>query len=212
MSRSLTKRAGMESVKPIETPISPSTRLIVDDGSPSAEEKSYWGMMGSLLYLTASKPDIAFSVGLWARFQSNLKETHLKDVRWILRYLKYTSDLALWYPRGHNFDLIGYADADYAGFLHNENNTLGTAHFLGPCLLSWATKKQHSVAMSTAEVEYVAATSCCAQLLWTRQLLKVFCVDTRCIPICCDNTSAINIVKNPCQRKKAKHTVIRHHF
>jgi len=86
------------------------------------------------------------------------------------------------------------------------------AHFLGPCLVSWATKKQHFAAMSTAEAEYVAATSCCAQLLWIRQQLKDFSVDMGCIPIFCNNTSTINIAKNPCQHKRTKHIDIRHHF
>ena len=86
------------------------------------------------------------------------------------------------------------------------------AHFLGPCLVSWETKKQLSVALSTAEAEYIAAASCCAQLLWIRQQLKDFCVDIWCIPIYCDNTSAINIAKNPCQHKRTKHIDIRHHF
>jgi len=134
--KELIKRFEMESAKPIDTPISHSTRLVVDDGSPSVEEKSYGGMIGSLLYLTVSKPDIVFSVGLCARFQSNPNEIHLKAVKWILRYLKYTSDLALSYPRGCNFDLIGYADADYAGFLVDWKSTSGVAHFLGPYLVS----------------------------------------------------------------------------
>jgi len=86
------------------------------------------------------------------------------------------------------------------------------AHFLRPCLVSWATKKQHSVAMSTAEAKYVAAASCCAQLLWIKQQLKDFSVDMGCISIFCDNTSAINIAKNPCQHKRTKHIDIRHHF
>ena len=86
------------------------------------------------------------------------------------------------------------------------------AHFLEPCLACWATKKQHYIAMSTAKAEYVVATSCCAKLLWIRQQLKDFCVDTGCIPIFFDNTSAINIFKNPCQQKRTKHIDIRHHF
>ena len=80
-----------------------------------------------------------------------------------------TSDLALWYPGGCNIDLIGYANADHAGSLVDRKSTSGMAHFLKPCLVSWATKKQHSIAMSTAEAEYVVATSCCAQLLWIRR-------------------------------------------
>jgi len=93
-----------------------------------------------------------------------------------------------------------------------EKSTSGMAHFLRPCLVSWATKKQHSVAMSTAEAKYVAATSYCAQLLWIRQQLKEFSADTGCIFIFCDNTSAINIATNPYQHKRTKHIDIRHHF
>jgi len=208
----LLKRFGTESVKPINTPISPSTRLVMDDGSPSVEEKSYRGMIGSLLYLTASRHDIIFSVGLCARFQSKPKETHLKAVKRILRYLKHIPDLALWYPKGCNFDLVGYADANYASFLVDRKSTSGMAHFLGPCLVSWATNKQHSVAMFIAEAEYVAAASCYAQLLWIRQQFKDFGVDTGCIPIFCDNISAVNISKNQCQLKRNKHIDIRHHF
>jgi len=85
----------MESAKPIDIPISPSTRLVEDDGSPSVKEKLYRGMIGSLLCLTASRPDIIFSVGLSARFQSNPKETHLKAIKWILRYLKHTPNIPL---------------------------------------------------------------------------------------------------------------------
>jgi len=109
-----------------------------------------------------------------------------------LRYLKHTPNLALLYPRGCNFDLIGYAGANYIGFLFDRKSTSGMAHFLRPCLVSGATKKQHSVAMSTAEVEYVAAASCYAQLLWIWQQLKDFSIDIGCIPIFCDNTTAIN--------------------
>jgi len=123
----------MELAKPIDTPISPSTRLVLDDGSSSVEEKSCRGMIGLRLYLTASGPDIVFSVGLCACFQSKPKESHLKVVKRIFSWLKHTPDLALWYPRGCNFDLVRYADADYAGFLVDRKSTSSMAHFLGPC-------------------------------------------------------------------------------
>lgn len=86
------------------------------------------------------------------------------------------------------------------------------AHFLGPCLISWGSKKQVSGAMFTAEAEYVATASCCAQLLWIKQQLRDFGVDIGCVPILCDDTSAINIAKNPCQHKRTKHIDSRHHF
>ncbi|XP_057251653.1 secreted RxLR effector protein 161-like [Beta vulgaris subsp. vulgaris] len=124
-------------------------------------------------------------------------ESHFKAVKRILRYLRGTNNLYLWYPKGGNFDLIGFSDADYAGFLVDRKSTSGTATFLGPCLISWASKKQNSVALSTAEAEYVAAASCCAQVLWVRQQLRDFGVLIDNVPIMCDNTSAINISKNP---------------
>jgi len=130
--KELLKRFGIDSAKPIDTPISPLTKLVMDDGSPSVEEKSYRGMIGSLLYLTTSRLDIVFSVSLCARFQSKPKESHLKAVKRIFGHLKNTPDLALWYPTGCNFDLVGYTNADYTGLLVNRKSASGMAHFLGP--------------------------------------------------------------------------------
>ncbi|XP_016451960.2 secreted RxLR effector protein 161-like [Nicotiana tabacum] len=143
----------------------------------------YRGIIGSLLYLTASRPDIVFSVGLCARFQSNSKESHLKATKRILRYLKGTQNLVLDYPSGENFNLIGYADADYAGYLVDRRNTFGIAHFLGSCFISRGTRKQNSVALSTAKAEYVAMASCCAHSLWIKQQLEDFGVYIDCVAL-----------------------------
>ncbi|XP_070004167.1 secreted RxLR effector protein 161-like [Nicotiana sylvestris] len=159
----------MEESKEIDTSIATATKLDIDEPDSSVDQKLYRGMIGSLLYLTASKPDIVFIVGLCARFQANPKESHLTTVKRILRYLKGTTDLCIWYPKGSNFNLVGYADADYACFLVDRRSTSGMAHFLGSCLVSWAAKKKNSVALSTAEAKYVADASCCAQLLWIKQ-------------------------------------------
>ncbi|XP_070009981.1 secreted RxLR effector protein 161-like [Nicotiana sylvestris] len=141
----------------------------MDEPGYLTNETMYRGIIGSLLYLTASRRDILFSTGLCARFQSNPKESHLKVAKRTLRYLKRTQDLVLYYHSGENFDLIGYADVDYAGYLVEIKSTSSMTHFLGSCLISWVTKKQNYVALSTAEAEYVAAASCCAQLLWIKQ-------------------------------------------
>ncbi|XP_070018184.1 secreted RxLR effector protein 161-like [Nicotiana sylvestris] len=107
----------------------------------------YRGIIWSLLYLTTSRPDIVFSVDLCVRFQYNSKESHLKAAKRILRYLKGTQDLVLYYPSGDNFDLVGYAEAHYVGYLVDRKKTYGMAHFLGSCLISWGTRKQNSVAL-----------------------------------------------------------------
>ena len=122
-------------------------------------------MIGSLLYLTASRPVIIFSVCLCARFQYCPKESHLLAVKRIFCYLSGTIDLGLSYPRGTHIDLTCYSDADFAGYKVDRKNTSGTCHLLGHSLVSWFSKKQNYVALSTTETEYIAAWSCCAQAL-----------------------------------------------
>ncbi|XP_070046434.1 uncharacterized protein [Nicotiana tomentosiformis] len=153
------------------------SKFLLDNGL-ATREKMYRAMIGSLLYLTASRPGIVYNVDPCSRFQENPKESHLTTIKRILRYLKGTTDLCLWYPKVCNFNLLGYGDADYAGFLVDRKNTLGMAHFLSSCLVSWATKKQIFMALSTAKAECVAVTSCCAQLLWIKQQLMDFGIDT----------------------------------
>ncbi|XP_074263623.1 secreted RxLR effector protein 161-like [Silene latifolia] len=169
-------------------------------------------MIGSLLYLTASRPDIQFSVCACARFQANPKESHFKAVKRIFRYLIGTQGLYLWYPTHYELDLVGFSDADYAGDTLDRKSTSGIATFLVPCLISWASKKQNTVALSTAESEYVSAALCCAQILWVCQQLHDYGLIFETTPIFCDNTSAINISKNPIQHSRTKHIDIRHHF
>lgn len=210
--KELMKKFGMENAKVNDTPMGTNTRLDEDLKGTPVNQTLYRGMIGSLLYLTASRPDIAFSVGLCARFQANPKESHLSAVKRILRYLKGTDDLCLFYPRSDVFDLKGYTDADFAGDLVNRKSTSGTLQFLGSCLVSWSSRKQVSVALSTAEAEYVAAAACCSQLLWIRQQLKDFGLNCVCVPIYCDNTSAISISKDPVHHSRVKHIHIRHHF
>ena len=119
-------------------------------------------MIGSLLYLTASRPDIMYSVCLCARFQSCLKESHLSVVKRILKYLKGTMDIGLWYPKSDNFKLIGFSNANFVGCRVERKSTSETCHFLGHSLVSWHSNKQNSVALSTTDAKYIAADLCCA--------------------------------------------------
>ncbi|CAM8913610.1 unnamed protein product [Rhodiola kirilowii] len=166
--REILKKFGMESAKTCATPMSPNDSLAKDESSLQVDPTLYRGMIGSLLYLTASRPDILFSVCLCARFQADPKESHVKAVKRILRYLKGTDDLCLFYPKGGDLRLMAYTDADYADCKTDRKSTSGMTQFLRPCLISWGSKKQSSIALSTAEAEYIAVVAYCAQLLWIK--------------------------------------------
>jgi hypothetical protein len=206
------KKFDMANAKPIKTPMVVNGHLDLNEDGKPVDQKVYRSMIGSLLYLCASRPDIMLSVCMCARFQANPKECHLVAVKRIFRYLVHTPNLGLWYPKGSTFDLLGYSDSDYAGCKVDRKSTTGTCQFLGRSLVSWSSKKQNSVELSTAEAEYVAAGACCAQLLWMRQTLSDFGCEYKKIPLLCDNESAIKLANNPVQHSRTKHIDIRHHF
>ena len=122
-------------------------------------------MIGSLLYLTASRLDISYSVGVCARYQANPKESHLITVKQIIKYVKTTSNFGVWYYKDTNDVLAGYSDADWAGNADNQKSTSSGCFYLRNNFVSWISKKQNFISLSTAEVEYIAASSCCTQLL-----------------------------------------------
>jgi hypothetical protein len=152
------------------------------------------------------------SVCMCARFQADPKEVHLRVVKRIMRYLVYTPKFGLWYPKGSTFDLIGYSDADWAGCKIDRKSTSETCQFLGRSLVSWASKKQNSVALSTVETEYIATGHCCVQLLWMRQTLKDYGYKLNKAPLVSDNESAIRMADNPVEHSRTKHIEIRYHF
>jgi hypothetical protein len=163
--------------------------------------------------VTASRPDVMQAVGQVAQFQAAPKESHVLAVKRIFRYLKGTEEFGLWYPKGKYLSLIAYTDADWAGCIDDRRSTSGAAFYLGECLVSWLSKKQSSVSLSTAEVEYIVAATCCTQVLWMKQTLTDIQVEyDEPIPIYCDNTSAISISKNPVMHSKTKHIPIKYHF
>ena len=141
----------MDECKPIKTPMPSNGHLDLDEGGKMVDQTLYCSMIGSLLYLTTSRPDIMFSVCMCARFQANPKEAHLVAVKRILRYINHTPSIGLWYPKGARFQLVGYSDSDYAGCKVDRKSTSAECHLLGRSLVSWSSKKQNSVALSTAK-------------------------------------------------------------
>jgi hypothetical protein len=150
--------------------------LDLDEGGNPVDQTLYRSMIGSLLYLTASRPDIMFSVCMCAQFQANPNKAHLSAVKIILRYLKHTPSVGLCYPKGATFELIGYFDSDYASCKIDRKSTSGGCHLLWRSLVSWISKKQNSVALSIAEAEYIATGACCTQILFMKLMLKLLII------------------------------------
>ncbi|GJY32725.1 retrovirus-related pol polyprotein from transposon TNT 1-94 [Tanacetum coccineum] len=169
--KEMLKKFGLEDSKPMKTPMSSDTKLTKDEECESVDSTKYRGMIGSLLYLTASRPDIMFSVCLCARFQEAPKTSHLEAVKRIFRYIKGTTHLGLWYPKGTGIETVVYADSDHAGDYVDRKSTSGICTFVGCCLTSWFSKKQTALAISTTEAEYVSAGKACQQALWMKQAL-----------------------------------------
>ncbi|GJV36337.1 retrovirus-related pol polyprotein from transposon TNT 1-94 [Tanacetum coccineum] len=210
--KEMLKKFGLEDSKPMKTPMSSDTKLTKDEECESVDSTKYRGMIGSLLYLTASRPDIMFSVCLCARFQEAPKTSHLEAVKRIFRYIKGTTHLGLWYPKGTGIETVVYADSDHAGDYVDRKSTSGICTFVGCCLTSWFSKKQTALAISTTEAEYVSAGKACQQALWMKQALIDYDVRLDDVPIMCDNKGAIDLSKNPVQHSRTKHIEIRHHF
>ncbi|KAJ9542321.1 hypothetical protein OSB04_028827 [Centaurea solstitialis] len=206
------KKFDLTTCTPMKTPMAPPLSLDKDSKGKPVDVTLYRGMIGSLLYLTASRPYIMYSTCLCARYQAEPKESHLIVVKRIFRYLKGTPNLGLWYSKDSGFDLTAYSDSDFAGCKIDRKSTTGGCHLLGGKLVSWTSKKQNSVSTSTAEAEYVAAGICCAQVLWLRNQLQDYDIQLSKIPIYCDNTSAIAIANNPVLHSKTKHIEVRYHF
>jgi hypothetical protein len=211
--RDILKRFGLEDSTPYHTPLPHNQKLQESNAKdPEVDPTLYRAMIGSLMYLTASRPDIMFSVCLCARYQASPRESHMVAVKRIIRYLKGKPNLGLWYPVEGNLDLIAYADADFGGCPINRKSTSGGVQFMGNRLVSWQCKKQQSVSLSTCEAEYIAASSCCSQVLWIQQQLRDYGLNFSQTPIMVDNNSAISITNNPVQHSRTKHIDIRHHF
>jgi hypothetical protein len=207
------KRFQMEDSTPMRKPMVTGCKLSKDGDSPDVDQSSYRYMIGSLLYITTSCPDIMHVVGMVGRYEAAPKQSHFLAVKRIFRYLKGKMDYGLWYPRNQNFQLSVCLDVDWANCVDERKSTSGGAFFLGDSLVSWLRKKQGSISLSTTEAEYIAVATFCTQLLWMIQTLADLEVKyTAPIPIHCDNTSVISVSKNLVFHSKTKHIPIKYHF
>ena len=202
----------MVDAKPASTPLPINHGIGPDERGDCIDPTLYRSMIGSLMYLTASRPAIMYATCLCARYQSQPKTSHLIVVKRILCYLKAYPDTGLWYPRDDNFKLLAYNDSDYGSCKLNAKSTTAGCQFFGTRLVTWQCKKQTTVSQSTCEAEYIAASSCCSQVLWIQQQMRDYGLQFLTTPIHVDNSAAISITKNPVQHSKTKHNEIRYHF
>ncbi|GJW79930.1 putative ribonuclease H-like domain-containing protein [Tanacetum coccineum] len=206
------KKFDLECVRTATTPYeAPKPKSKNEPDSP-VNVHLYRSMIGSLMYLTASRPDIMFAVSACSRNQVTPTTSNLEAVKKIFKYLKGQPRLGLWYPRESPFVLEAYSDSDYAGANKDRKSTTGGCQFLGRRLISWQCKKQTIVATSSTEAEYVAAANCCGQVLWIQNQLLDYGYNFMNTKIFIDNQSTICIVKNPVFHQRTKHIEIRHHF
>nr|GEY10169.1 ribonuclease H-like domain-containing protein [Tanacetum cinerariifolium] len=205
-------RAGLTGGKSASTPIDIEKPLLKDPDGEDVDVHTYRSIIGSLMYLTSSRPDIMFAVCACACFQVTPKASHLYAVKRIFRYLKGKPHLGLWYPKDSTFDSVAYSDSDYAGASLDRKFTTEGCQFLGYRLIYWQCKKQTVVAISFTEAEYVAVSSCYAQVLWIQNQLLDYGYNFMHTIIYIDNSSTICIFKNLVLHSKTKHIEIRHHF
>ena len=172
-------------------------KLRKDDDFMEAYQILFKSMISIILYVIVSRLYVMQAIGLFARFQYAPKETHVQAIKRICRYLKGTLGIGLWYPRGEEFTLTTYTDADWVGSVDDRKSTSGGAFLLGHYLVSWLSKKWSLISLSTVEVEYIVATSCCKQVLWMKQILQDIKVEYKYpISLMRGNTNDINISNN----------------
>nr|GEV29904.1 hypothetical protein [Tanacetum cinerariifolium] len=181
---------------PVGTPMEIKDKLDLDQNGTPFDATKYRSMIGALIYLTSSKPDIVHATCLCARYQAKPTEKTLKEVKRIFCYLRGTVNTGLWYTKDSGFELTGFLDADYAGCKDTFKRTSDGAQFLGEKLVSWSSKKQDCMALSTTKAEYVSLSACCAQVLWMWTQLTDYGFHFNKILIYCDSKSAIAISYN----------------
>ena len=204
---------GMQHHNPVCNPIVPGQKIGRDEAGEKVDPTLYKQMVGSLMYLTASRPDLMFVVCLLSRFMASPTQLHLGVAKRVLRYLKGTLECGIWYRRGAMSDLVAYTDSDYASDIDDSKSTSGYVFLMSGGAVAWSSRKQPIVTLSTTEAEYVAAVGCACQAIWMRRILKeISHVQAKEMVVLCDNTSTIKLSKNAVMHGRSKHIRVRYHF
>nr|GFC37209.1 uncharacterized mitochondrial protein AtMg00810-like [Tanacetum cinerariifolium] len=188
-----------ESCDPVDTLMVEKSKLDKDKEGKALDPLHYCGMIGTLLYLTASRPDLQFAICMCARYQARPTEKHVHAVKKIFRYLCGIVHRGLWYPKDSSVALTAFADADHAGCQDTHRSTSGSVQFLGERLISWSSKRQKSAGISSTEAKHIAISGCCAQIVWMRSQFSDYGLGFNKIPMYCNNKSATALCCNNVQ-------------
>jgi hypothetical protein len=213
-ARKLLEKSKMVGCNPCQVPMEPRFKLSKVSTAPPVDATEYRSIVGSLRYLVHTRPDICFAVGYISRFMEAPTSEHLAAVKHILRYISGTIHYGCRFPRSSAAQHIaGYSDSDLAGDVDTRRSTTGLIFFLGSSPIAWQSQLQKSVALSSCEAEYVAATTAACQGVWLARLLgEIQQKLADCITLKIDNQSAISLIMNPVFHDRTKHIDLRYHF
>ncbi|KAM1595278.1 hypothetical protein ACFX10_001586 [Malus domestica] len=211
--KDLVHKAGMDSCKPATTPCKPHHQMLHSEGQLLTDLTSYMSIVGSLQYLTFTRPDIAFAINTVCQFMSSPTDIHFGAVKRIIRYLQGTMHIGITFSANTVSKLTAFSDSDWAADLNTRRSITGYVVYFGNNPISWQSKKQHSVSRSSTEAEYKALAHTAADIAWIRNILKDLAVVLDDPPsIYCDNMSAIALSANPVFHSRIKHLDTDYHF
>ncbi|OIT38695.1 retrovirus-related pol polyprotein from transposon tnt 1-94 [Nicotiana attenuata] len=212
-AKEILKKFEMDNCNPVSTPVECGVKISKHGDGENVNPTFFKSLVGSLRYLTCTRPDILYGVELVSRFMEAPTTSHLKVAKRILRYIKDTLDYGILYSSSKDSKFVGYCDSDWAGDIDDRKSTTGFVFFLGNSAFTWNSKKQPIVTLSTCEAEYVAACSCVCHAIWLRSLLEELHQPQKdATKIFVDNKSAIELAKNPVFHERSKHIDTRYHF
>ncbi|KAD4584677.1 hypothetical protein E3N88_22278 [Mikania micrantha] len=213
-AKEVLERFGLWEGNSVKNPIVPGSIFAVDnDAEQEVDDSEYKCLVGSLMYLTVTRPDLMFAVGFIARFMTKPKEFHMQLAKRILRYVKGTFNFGITYSKSSTGKLQVFTDSDYAQDIEDRRCTSGYVFLLSDAAISWSSRKQDIVALSSTEAEYVAAANCACHCVWLKGLLgELTGKKLGIVEINCDNNSTINLSMNPVMHRRTKHIDVRYHF
>lgn len=212
------KRFNMDGCTPVSTPFAGHFQLSSEDCPKSKEDRQrmekvpYKSAVGSLMYaMVCTRPDISYAAGVVSWFMSNPEPKHREAVKWVLRYLKGTQNYCLSFGND-NVEVVGYVDANYAACKDSRKSTTGYIFLIGGTPISWISRLQRNIALSTTESEYVALAEAAKEMIWIKRLLRWLGLQQSKYLILCDSQSAIHLAKNAAYHDRTKHIDVRYHF